>query len=75
MFCEDVLLAQTITGWSTVSLVVVKSDWGAQKKLRHLVVMILATMVEWLQINIILIRSETKFRSKKPCLQSATQRG
>ncbi|WZZ33873.1 hypothetical protein YC2023_017274 [Brassica napus] len=44
VFCEDVLLAQTITGWSTVSLVVVKSDWGARKKLRHLVVMILATM-------------------------------
>ncbi|KAF2561197.1 hypothetical protein F2Q70_00016299 [Brassica cretica] len=38
VFCEDVLLAETITGWSTVSLVVVKSDWGARKKLRHLVV-------------------------------------
>ena len=49
VFCEDVLLAETITGWSTVNLVVVKSDLGARKKLRHLVVMVLATMVEWLQ--------------------------
>ena len=49
MLCEDVLLAETITGWSTVSLVGLKSDWKARKKLRHLVVMVLATIVEWLQ--------------------------
>ena len=48
MFCEDVLLAETIIGWSTVSLVVLKSDWEAWKKLRHLVVLVLVTKVEWL---------------------------
>ncbi|KAF2597868.1 hypothetical protein F2Q68_00009274 [Brassica cretica] len=45
VFCEDVLLAETITGWSTVSLVVVKSDWGARKKLRHLVNMQLVQII------------------------------
>lgn len=48
MLCEDVLLTETITCWSTVSFVIQYQIGKLGRSLQHLLVLVLVTKVEWL---------------------------